>query len=353
MLDQLPILGICGWSGSGKTTLIEALIPQLRAAGLAVAVVKHDAHGIDVDSPGKDSDRFFRAGADVLLDGPGEQLLRRHSTDGDRLAPALAELVSRYDLILVEGHKGTPLPKVWLLGEGEAAPPQGVENVLAAVAREADPSSVVGPLVESFLAERWLLTPVLGCVLIGGKSTRMGTPKHLLAKDGKTWLARTVTLLEQVCQTIVISGAGEIPDALAHHTRLADVSDARGPMAGVLAVMRWAPRASWLVAACDLSDLSAEALRWLLDSRKPGAWATVPKVPGAGGVEPLLAHYDFRSRCFLEELAEQGNFSLSDIAKRPKVISPEVPAELASAWQNINTPADLGCDAASGRLSSE
>ena len=59
----------------------------------------------------------------------------------------------------------------------------------------------------------------------------------------------------------------------------------------------------------------------------------------------MLAHYDFRSRCFLEELADQGNFSLSAIAKRPKVISPEVPAELASAWRNINTPADLGCGA--------
>ncbi len=341
MLDQLPIFGICGWSGSGKTTLIEQIIPQLLAEGLAVAVVKHDAHGIDVDKPGKDSDRFFRAGADVLLDGPGQQLLRRHPTDSDRLAPALAELAGRYDLILVEGHKGTPLPKIWLLGEGETAPPEDVENVIAAVARDDDRPSVVRPMVTDLLAQRWRATPVFGCVLIGGKSSRMGEPKHLINKDGKTWLARTVGLLEEVCQTVIISGPGDVPQELSHLPRLPDVPDVRGPMAGVLAAMRWAPGASWLAVACDLKDMSADALRWLLADRKPGVWATVPRVARCGGVEPLLAHYDFRSRRLLEELAGEGNFSLSAIAGNPKSASPSVPAELAAAWTNVNTPADL------------
>ena len=106
----------------------------------------------------------------------------------------------------------------------------------------------------------------------------------MIRKDGKTWLARAVELLEGVCQTVVISGAGRVPDDLSARIRLADVPDARGPMAGVLAAMRWAPRATWLVAACDLSDMSADALPWLLAGRKPGLWATVPKVPGSDGV---------------------------------------------------------------------
>ena len=61
MLEGLPVLGVCGWSGSGKTTLIEAILPAFRAKGLKIAVIKHDVHGLDIDRPGKDSDRLFRA----------------------------------------------------------------------------------------------------------------------------------------------------------------------------------------------------------------------------------------------------------------------------------------------------
>jgi len=70
------VFGICGWKNSGKTTLIESLIPHLIAQGLSLAVVKHDAHGLEVDRRGKDSDRFFRAGGDVILKGPGEEICR-------------------------------------------------------------------------------------------------------------------------------------------------------------------------------------------------------------------------------------------------------------------------------------
>ncbi|MDP6460361.1 MAG: molybdopterin-guanine dinucleotide biosynthesis protein MobB, partial [Gemmatimonadota bacterium] len=61
-----PVLAVCGWSGSGKTTLLDRVIPEITARGLSVAALKHDAHGLKVDPRGKDSDRLFRAGADVV-----------------------------------------------------------------------------------------------------------------------------------------------------------------------------------------------------------------------------------------------------------------------------------------------
>jgi len=124
----LPLLAVCGHSGSGKTTLIEAAARRLRRRGLAVAVVKHDVHGVNVDRPGKDSDRIFRSGADVFLHGPGERLARLHSG-------GFNELLQRYDLVLVEGGKRSPLPKVWLLGPRESAPPGGVGKILAVLPR--------------------------------------------------------------------------------------------------------------------------------------------------------------------------------------------------------------------------
>ncbi|HXT51259.1 MAG TPA: molybdopterin-guanine dinucleotide biosynthesis protein MobB, partial [Thermoanaerobaculia bacterium] len=59
------VVGVAGWSGSGKTTLLERVVPALVADGLSVVVVKHDAHGLALDVAGKDSDRLFRAGAEV------------------------------------------------------------------------------------------------------------------------------------------------------------------------------------------------------------------------------------------------------------------------------------------------
>jgi len=339
MADHLPILGICGWSGSGKTTLIEQIVPGLLAGGLKVAILKHDAHGLDVDRPGKDSDRFFNTGADVLAHGPDQAFFRAHH-DGVELAELLAPLARRYDLMLVEGHKHSAIPKVWLLADDEAAPPAEAGEPLVVLSRDTDRPAAVKPLIDKFLTDRLAVEPLMGCVLIGGKSTRMGSPKHLIETDGKTWLARTIEYFEQATSTVVISGAGDVPDELSGYARLPDAPDARGPMSGLLSMMRWAPRASWLVAACDMPDLTGEAIAWLASTPAPGKWATMPKV-GTKGVEPLLAYYNFRFAALLETQAAAGNYRLNDLAQNSEVATPPVPPELAPAWRNANSPQDL------------
>jgi molybdopterin-guanine dinucleotide biosynthesis protein MobB len=145
------VLGICGYSGSGKTTLIEQAVGRLRAAGLRVAVIKHDAHTLDVDKPGKDSDRLFRSGADVLVHDSRQALLRLHAADMS-IDQALARLGGGYDVVLVEGHKGSPLSKVWLAGPDDPAPPAEAHNVLAVLPRDADRVGQVCELVLGLLA---------------------------------------------------------------------------------------------------------------------------------------------------------------------------------------------------------
>jgi len=341
MTDNFPAFGICGLSGSGKTALIEQLVGPLRDKGLKVAIVKHAAGGIDADRPGADSDRFFRAGGDVLLQAPEEEFLRTHRAGGGDLTAVPTRLAETHDLVLVEGHKGAAFRKVWLLGENEAAPPQDVHNVAAALPPGADRPKAVLAIIDEWLALTWAKTPVFGCALIGGTSRRMGRPKHLLRAGGRTWLERTAALLHRVCTTVIIAGAGGVSESLARCPRLPDAPDARGPMSGILAAMRWAPHASWLVAACDLPCLSADALDWLLSTRRPGVWAALPRLAGSPGVEPVLAHYDFRSRRLLERSCVRGNFRLNDLAEHPKVASPPVPSHLAAAWQNSNAPEDL------------
>ncbi len=339
--NTVPAFAISGFSGSGKTTLIEQLVPQLVAKGLNVAVLKHDVHGVQVDYPGKDSDRLYQAGADVVLQGADECFVRRHGREPLSLQQSLQALVPYYDLVLVEGFKEAPLAKIWLLAEGEAGPPKDGQNVLAVLSRDAPRLPQALALLESWLPERWCRVPVYGCVLIGGKSTRMGRPKHLLEHQGRTWLEHTLDSVSQVVDKVVIGGRGEVPSHLSHYTRLADISDVPGPLAGMVAAMRWAPQSSWLMCACDMPQLSVDALRWLLQTREPGVWATVPDLLGDGHVEPLLAHYDPRARPLFETLLSHQCYSPSRLASQPKINTATPPVHLLGAWRNVNSEAEL------------
>lgn len=342
MIETLPVLAICGFSGAGKTTLILKLLDYLcQGRGLSVAVLKNDVHGLNIDRPGKDTDRFFQAGADVHARGPQQGFQRTHPAAKQDFFYRLRELAGRHDFILVEGHKSIDLPKIWLLSDGELAPPADIERVLTVLPRDVDRVKQTLPVLQNRLREAHDETPVYGCVLIGGQSRRMGQPKHLLLRNRKTWLAHTVEQLEALCEDVVICGRGEIPHTLKHCPRLPDPPDVKGPLAGILGAMRWLPNARWLVTACDLPQLSVDALRWLLSQRAPGVWAVLPRLSDVAGLEPLLAYYDGRCRRFFEALVAQADYCPLPIAEHDRVITPVVPAEIARAWQNINTRARL------------
>ncbi|CAK8723032.1 Molybdopterin-guanine dinucleotide biosynthesis protein B [Candidatus Electrothrix laxa] len=330
-----PVLGICGYSGAGKTTLIEALIPRLRSGGLHVAVVKDGAHNVQIDAPGKDSDRFFSAGADVAL-------LGRHHQQGDLIA-FLITLCSSYDIVLVEGHAATALPKIWLSrSEGKNnVPPENKGQVLATLSRKQATVDHLFALIQSLITTKWKQTLVWGCVLIGGKSTRMGRPKHLIQEKDKTWLEHAVETLAPKVDQVVLSGSGEIPASLAALPRVPDAPGLAGPLAGILSVMRWQRAVSWLVMACDQPDVQPESLDWLLAQRQPGIRAVLPDLLGNGHLEPLLAWYDFRCRPQLEKIAASGSLRISRLAHQAGIRHFQPPEHLHSSWRNINTPDEV------------
>jgi len=119
----MRIFGFAGWSGSGKTTLIEKLIPRFVKRGLHVSLIKHAHHTFDVDHPGKDSYRHRHAGAAEILVTSSRRWVLMHELRGAH-EPAFDEQVKRMspcDLLLVEGFKFAPIPKleVWRAETGE------------------------------------------------------------------------------------------------------------------------------------------------------------------------------------------------------------------------------------------
>jgi molybdopterin-guanine dinucleotide biosynthesis adapter protein len=110
----MRIFGLAGWSGSGKTTLMTALIPEFVGRGIRVSTIKHAHHGFDVDQPGKDSWRHRQAGASEVMVVSQRRWALMHELR-DEPEPGLEALLPRItpvDLLLVEGFKRHPHPKI-------------------------------------------------------------------------------------------------------------------------------------------------------------------------------------------------------------------------------------------------
>ena len=110
----MKIFGFAGYSGSGKTTLIEKLIPLFTARGLKVSLIKHAHHTFDVDTPGKDSYRHRHAGCTEVLVTSSRRWVLMHELRGTREPDLNEQLMhlSPCDLLLVEGFKHDPIPKI-------------------------------------------------------------------------------------------------------------------------------------------------------------------------------------------------------------------------------------------------
>mgnify|MGYP001612721060 FL=1 len=107
------VISFIGRSGVGKTTLIENIIPELKARGYRVAVIKHTPHGFDMDTKGKDSWRFSSAGADIVAVSSLDRLcVIQQTPEETSLEQIISTLESQVDLILVEGYKHSHWPKI-------------------------------------------------------------------------------------------------------------------------------------------------------------------------------------------------------------------------------------------------
>ncbi len=114
-----PVMGFAAFSGVGKTSLITQVISQLREDGLRVGVIKHAHHNFEIDKPEKDSFKFRKSGASQTLVASAKRWALVHELEeepGDNyLAQLLGQLdLNSLDLVIVEGFKRAPIPKIEL-----------------------------------------------------------------------------------------------------------------------------------------------------------------------------------------------------------------------------------------------
>lgn len=213
-------------------------------------------------------------------------------------------------------------------------------------------------IILQFLQQEHLSSPLWACILIGGKSSRMGRAKHLLPHStGKSWLEDCVQKVQPHVAKIVLSGGGEVPESLRHLERIDDAHGVVGPLSGILGASRLQPDVAWLLLACDMPLLSKESIEWLVAQRKIGCWGIVPKrnIEGTGkgrdagqhankgkkGLEPLFACYERQCGPLFENIVQRGSLKIRDIADCENVNVIPIPRLLAEAWTNVNTQIDF------------
>jgi len=146
----MRIIGLAGYSGSGKTTLLTKAIPRIVARGLTVSTLKHAHHDFDIDRPGKDSHAHRTAGATEVLVGSARRWALMHELRAEP-EPTLAALLRRLspvDLVVIEGYKSEPHPKLEVHRAAVGAPliaanDQAIVAIASDVALPAAPVPVV------------------------------------------------------------------------------------------------------------------------------------------------------------------------------------------------------------------
>ena len=128
------ILSIVGWHNAGKTTFLERLITELKRRGLRVATIKHTGGHFDMDHEGTDTFRYAQAGSDVVVISgyKGYALLARVERELS-LDEIVARLPDDVDIILAEGFKRDPLPKIEIRRQSIATTPVSTSGQLLAI----------------------------------------------------------------------------------------------------------------------------------------------------------------------------------------------------------------------------
>ncbi|WP_394172741.1 molybdopterin-guanine dinucleotide biosynthesis protein B [Guptibacillus hwajinpoensis] len=134
-----PILQVVGYQDSGKTLFLERFIEEAAVDGFRIGVIKHHGHGSpDLYDEKKDTGRHRSAGAVVTGVSGGGVISIQATQEDDWQLERLLDLYKSFqlDLILVEGYKEKPLPKVLMIRTQADLTLLTMKNIRAIVTKE-------------------------------------------------------------------------------------------------------------------------------------------------------------------------------------------------------------------------
>jgi molybdenum cofactor guanylyltransferase len=199
--------------------------------------------------------------------------------------------------------------------------------------------------VNNFFKKRNLV----GVVLCGGGSTRMGSDKGLLKVEEETWAELAARKLIALQLPVVVSvNARQAPvyENIFDREQLIldnDVYDFKAPLAGLLSVHLSLPTEDLFVLACDIKDMTTTLMQPLLDwYKKEEAEAYVYTTPGMH--QPLCGIYTANGLKRINDMLREGSLRKYSMMRVLQVLNTHyVPAkgEDYPAFNNYNNPEEL------------
>lgn len=186
-----------------------------------------------------------------------------------------------------------------------------------------------------------------GVILCGGASSRMGSDKGLLLRNGKQWVLHTVALMDACGLFYVVSVAGhninEYQQLLPESPLICDDPSLQfgGPLKGLLSAHLAMPTEDLLVLAVDMQGMKADFLQQIIDASKENDAKAILFKQG-DQLEPLCGLYRADGLNHVLQLVQQGllqRFSMHHVLSHLKTMIIPVPDD--PAFLNFNTPEDL------------
>jgi molybdopterin-guanine dinucleotide biosynthesis protein A len=184
-------------------------------------------------------------------------------------------------------------------------------------------------------------SPLIGVVLAGGLSRRMGSDKGALELEGRTLVERALMLLEPFSESVCVSiRQGQAAAEPYRRLRLVvDEGGVVGPAAGLLAAWSRHPDRPLLVLAADLARVGTNLLDQLVAGRREGGRIATAFRHPSGIPEPLCAIWEAAAYAAVRGASPPNAPSLRRLLEtgNAELLEPQWPGQLES----INTPEDL------------
>lgn len=178
-----------------------------------------------------------------------------------------------------------------------------------------------------------------GLILIGGKSSRMGEPKHLLKRGGLPQYQFIYDLLLSLgIQSYISCNREQVKTFKDEHSVVVDSFDSIGPIGGVASAFEKEPETSWLVVACDLLSLSKEAIVDLVSANVLENDVVTYQKKGSPFLETTITIYNPTAAPFVSESVKSKEYSLQKLLKKCSVKTLEVGS--SDFLKNVNTKSD-------------
>ena len=183
---------------------------------------------------------------------------------------------------------------------------------------------------------------IVGAILAGGRSSRMGRDKALLKLDGSPFVSHVATTLREIFDRVILVANDPSAYGFLGLKTIGDIYQDCGPLGGIHSALVHAGSADIFVTACDTPFVTRELVRYVVgfDSDAPA------RIPSFGQqLHPLCGIYTQNCLPFIVERLEVRRLRVVDFVEGIHAavipISSDLPFYREDLFANFNSPEDF------------